>query len=127
MKNDLLVSLDVIAQTIFDKKGANILALDLRSFSTLTDFVILAEGTVDRHVIAIANAVDEALAKLGQHPVNTEGMKEGDWVVLDYLSIMVHLFTPGTREKYCLEELWKKGEIVSLNIILSPNESVTCV
>lgn len=108
--------LNTIAQVIFDKKGSNILALDLRGVSTITDYVVIAEGNVDRHVIAIANAVEQALAEIGVKTVHTEGLQVGDWVVLDYLQVMVHLFMPGMRDKYQLEKLWKEGAIVDLRI-----------
>jgi ribosome-associated protein len=123
MTNQELIILNKIAQTIYNKKGMNILALDVRKFSSLTDFVIIAEGTVDRHVIAIARAIEAELTATGRKPVNVEGLQEGDWVVLDYLQIMVHLFMPGVREKYQLEQLWQKGEIVDLNIVVSPAEA----
>jgi ribosome-associated protein len=115
-KTDPLLHLHVIAQTIFDKKGSNILALDLRDISTLTDYVIIAEGNVDRHVTAIASAIIEQLQQLGQPPIYVEGIKTGDWVVIDYLHIMVHLFKPGLRDKYQLEQLWREGDIVDLQI-----------
>jgi len=116
MINDYKFILDTIAQTIFDKKGINILVLDLRGISTLADFVVIAEGNVDRHVIAISHAVEETLKKLGIKPVYVEGMRSGDWVVLDYLQIMVHIFMPGLRDKYQLESLWKAGKIVDVHI-----------
>jgi ribosome-associated protein len=113
--------LNLIAQTIFDKKGSNILALDVRGFSTITDYTVIAEGNVDRHVIGIANAVIDALEKVGEKPLYVEGLDAGDWVVIDYLHIMVHIFMPGLREKYHLEDLWKQGEIVDLKIDVSLN------
>ncbi len=100
MKHDLKKNLNLIAQTIYDKKGTNILALDVRGISTLTDFVIIAEGSVDRHVIAIADAIIDALHEAGFECTQKEGMHTGDWVVLDFLNIMVHLFGPGMRDKY---------------------------
>ncbi len=117
---DPLFYMNAIAQAIFDKKGFNILALDVRKISSLTDYVIIAEGNIDKHVSAIAEAVVHELEKLGQRPVFVEGMKEGDWVVIDYLHIMVHLFMPGLRDKYQLEQLWKEGEIVDLQINVNP-------
>src|SRR5581483_2207469 len=123
MKNDSLSILNTIAQTIYDKKGMNILALDVHRFSSLTDYAIIAEGTVDRHVIAIAKAVIDSLQKMGESPLYVEGIKVGDWIVLDYVKIMVHIFMPGLREKYHLEELWQKGDIVDLTINVSPSES----
>jgi ribosome-associated protein len=116
MNNDYQIILDLIAQTIFDKKGSNILVLDLRGISTITDFVVIAEGNVDRHVIAIGQAVEQALKEQGIRPVYVEGMQSGDWVVLDYLRVMVHIFMPGLRDKYQLETLWKTGKIVDVHI-----------
>ncbi len=116
---DPLFFLNAIGQAIFDKRGTNILALDVREISTLTDYVIIAEGNVDKHVIAIAETIVERLNKLGQAPVYVEGMKAGDWVVIDYLHIMVHLFMPGLRDKYQLEKLWREGQIVDLQIDLT--------
>lgn len=113
--------LNLIAQTIYDKKGVNILALDVRGVSTLTDYVVIAEGNVDRHVTAIAEAVVQALKEAGHPPIHVEGLQTGDWVVLDYLTFMVHLFMPGLRDKYRLEDLWKKGRICDLTINTTPS------
>lgn len=115
-QNDPQRYLDCIAQAIFDRKGINILALDLRGVSSLTDYVIIAEGNVDKHVLAIAHAVIEELEKLGVKPVYVDGMRHGDWVVIDYLHFMVHLFMPGVRDRYHLEQLWKEGKILNVNI-----------
>jgi ribosome-associated protein len=116
MKNDLKAVLNLIAQTIYDKKGINILALDVRGISTLTDYVIIAEGNVDKHVVAIAEAILDALEEVGFECTQKEGMITGDWVVLDFLNIMVHLFKPGLRDKYRLEDLWKESQILDLQI-----------
>lgn len=105
-----------IAQVIFDKKGSNILALDIRGVSSLADFVIIAEGNVDKHVSAIANTIVEELKKAGLSPSYIEGLQNGDWAVIDYLDTMVHIFEPGLRERYRLEDLWKKGSIIDLKI-----------
>jgi len=114
-----LFYLNEIAQVIFDKKGFNILALDVKGISTLTDYILIAEGNIDKHISAIAEAIIEHLSELGYSPVYTEGLKSGDWVVIDYMHIMVHLFSPELREKYQLEQLWKEGQIVDLQINVS--------
>lgn len=123
MQKDDLFILNKIAQAIFDKKGMNILALDVRNVSSLTDYVIIAEGNVDRHVISMANEVEKVLKEISLKPSHEEGWNVGDWVVLDYNYIMVHLFIPGVREKYHLEELWKDAEIVDLSIDTSVTRS----
>ncbi len=116
MQNDAFSLLPIIAQTIYDKKGFNILTLDMRKNSSITDYVVIAEGNVDRHVIAMGKAIESALSEIGEYPVHVEGMQAGDWVVLDYMQVMVHLFVPGVREKYQLELLWQEAEIVDVNI-----------
>ncbi len=118
-KKDPSFYLNPIAQAIYDKKGFNILALDVRSISNLTDYIIIAEGNIEKHVSAIADAVIDQMERLGVRAVYTEGLKDGDWVVIDYLHIMVHLFMPGLRDRYQLEQLWKQGEIVDLQIDVS--------
>ncbi len=105
-----------ISQVIFDKKGFNIFAIDVRGISTLTDYMIIAEGNVDRHVVAIGKEIIDELKDKGERPIYTEGFEAGDWVVIDYGNIMIHLFTPGLREKYQLERLFPQGKIVDVDL-----------
>ena len=114
--------LDLIAQTIYDKKGFNILGLDITKISSLTQYLIIAEGNVDRHVQSLGNAVIDELKKKGIRPYRVEGRAGGDWIVIDFVDIMVHLFMPGLREKYALEKLWQEGEIVDLAIDIDEEE-----
>lgn len=118
--NNPLDMLNAISQVIYDKKGMNILVLDVKGISSITDYVIIAEGNVDRHVISIAQAIQESLRQSGERPAYVEGMQTGDWVVLDFVNVMVHLFMPGLRDKYQLEQLWSQGKIVDVKIDLSP-------
>ncbi len=120
-KNILLNS---IAQAIFDKKGFNILALDVRGLSSLTDFLVIAEGNVDRHLQAIAHAIIGEMKKQDRLPYFAEGTEGGEWIVLDYLDIIIHLFLPFYREKYQLERLWSQGKIVELKIQLDKKEEI---
>ncbi len=108
--------LSVIAQTIFDKKGGNILCLDVRGLSSITDYLVLAEGNVDRHVKALAEAIEKELKDRGERPLFVEGKSGGDWIVMDYEDVIVHLFTPGVRQKYSLEEIWREAKIVDVDI-----------
>ncbi|PCI92578.1 ribosome silencing factor [Candidatus Aerophobetes bacterium] len=108
--------LSTIAQAIYDKKGRNIIALDVRGISSMTDYIIVAEGNVDRHVIAISKTVEESLKEKGEKAAYIEGLRNGDWVVLDYMQVMVHIFMPELREKYQLERLWTDAKIVDLNL-----------
>jgi ribosome-associated protein len=116
MKIDKLTVLNTIAQTIFDKKGVNILALDVRGICTITDYFIIAEGSADRHVVAIAKSINDAMNEMGMKPIHIEGLHTGDWVVMDFHDIIIHLFSPGIREKYSLEQVWQEGKIVNVVI-----------
>ena len=122
MKHTILTEdqnlLDRIAQVLYEKKGRNILALDVREISSLTEFYVIAEGNVERHVGSLARSVVDELSSLGVKCIFSEGMQAGDWVVLDFGHIVVHLFHPDLRERYALEELWRQGEIVDLKIVL---------
>jgi ribosome-associated protein len=119
MKRTPYELLNLIAQVIYDKKGSNILALDVQGLSSLTDFMLIAEGNVDRHVTSIARAVIEDLRKNGERIVHAEGLQTGDWVVVDFGIVMVHIFSPGYRDKYSLEKLWSDSKIVDLEIDVS--------
>lgn len=111
--------LNVISQAIYDKKGFNILALDVRGISTMTDYCVIAEGTVDRHVKSLYSSIKDQLGELGIDLYHAEGIKDGDWIVMDYGDFVIHLFIPDLREKYALEELWKKAKIVDVDIVVS--------
>lgn len=122
MSNSISKQLTAIAQAIFDKKGFNILVLDVRGICTMTDYFIIAEGNVDRHVKALSNIVIDLLAEAGLQPLHIDGQQISDWIVLDYGDFVIHLFIPELREKYSLEELWSEGKIVDVKIsTLPPN------
>lgn len=115
-------TLNLIAQTIYDKKGENIVALDVRGTSNLTDFVLIADGNVYRHVAAIAR---EIVAKMKEKKIKAdhlqgmeppEDVDEGSWIVMDFNRIIVHIMTPDYREKYQLEALWQEAKSVPLHI-----------
>lgn len=105
------------AQAILDKKGSNILALEVSHFSSVADFVIIAEGMVDRHVTAIAHEVIKKLEEeFGRRPRHVEGFHSGDWILIDYIDVVIHLFMPGLRENYSLERLWPEALVVDLQL-----------
>lgn len=121
--NELTIKdLNQIAQCIYDKKGFNILVLDVRGICSMTDYFVIAEGSVDRHVRAISQSIDGELSSKGTKVLHVEGLSQGDWVVLDYGDVVIHLFTPEMREKYAIEELWRVGKIVDVTIDTSKPE-----
>ena len=115
MVTDSKQLLDKIAQVVVDKRGFNTLAIDVRGLSSLTDYFLIAEGNVARHVQAIGEAIREALIELNIRPLRVEGVKDSEWVVYDYGEVMVHLFTSDLRDKYRLDQVWSEGQLVELH------------
>lgn len=97
-----------------DKKGSELVVLDLRRSSAFTDYFLLCTGQNQRQVKAIADAVEEALKRVKLRPAHVEGYDRAEWVLLDYFTFIVHVFTPATREFYGLERLW--GQAVRIAV-----------
>jgi ribosome-associated protein len=97
-----------------DKKAADVVVLDLRNTSAFTDFFILCSGTSQRQVKAIADAVEEALRAAKVRPAHVEGYDRADWVLMDFFTFIVHVFTPQTRTFYALERLWGDAEKIEV-------------
>lgn len=93
-----------------DVKAQDIQVLDVRGKTSITDFMIVASGTSDRHVKALADAAVEAAKKHGQEPIGVEGESSREWVLVDLGDIILHAMHPQTRAFYNLEKLWTVGE-----------------
>lgn len=116
MLEDKHIILNRISQIIVEKKGFNLLALDVQGVSTITDFFVIAEGHVDRHVKAVADALVAEMRKEGHKALAVEGASDAQWIVIDFGECMVHLFAPGLRERYRLENVWQAGKLVDLEL-----------
>jgi len=88
------------------KKGFDVRVLNLKGLSSVCDYFVVVSGEADVHVKAIAEAIDEGLSRRGEWPYHIEGMEEGNWVLLDYVDVVVHVFRERTRQFYALEKLW---------------------
>ena len=97
-----------------DRKASNIVVLNLKKSSAFTDYFVLCTGLNVRQVTAIADAVQEALRRQKLRPAHVEGYDRAEWVLLDYFDILIHIFTPSTREFYSLDRLW--GQAVRIEI-----------
>jgi len=95
-----------------EKKGENILLLDIQTIASFTDYFIICTGTSDRMLDALAEAVIENVRKHHRRKGNTEGTSQEGWLVIDYGTIVVHLFAPDRRDYYRLEDLWGQGKIL---------------
>ena len=107
-----------IVKSAYDRKGMNLIALDVREVTSMTDFCIICEGNVSRHLKAISTAITVDLKEQGVEPIHVDGDMNSEWLVIDYGTVVVHLFLPETRLKYRLEELWSDGKLVPLDIVL---------
>ena len=94
------------AKAALDKKAEEVSVLDLRKGSAFTDYFVLASGNSQRQIVAIADAVQEAMRAEDLRPKNVEGYPRPEWILLDYSGFVVHIFTPRTRSLYDLERLW---------------------
>ncbi len=97
-------------EALEDKKAADIRVLDIEKISTLADYFIIASGTNRNQVQAMADNVEEVLAKAGHHAKQTEGYRNANWILLDYGDIVIHLFDEENRLFYDLERIWRDGE-----------------
>lgn len=105
-----------IASIIDDKKGHDIKVLDVRGLSSIADFFVVATGTSNTHVNAIADGVVESLRERDIHISHREGNRGGNWILLDFLDVIVHVFTRAEREYYDIERIWSDAKILELNI-----------
>lgn len=104
------------ARVALDNNGKEVMVLDVCDQSAEFDFFVLATGTSRRQLHAISEQIDDALEKdLGDKRLNIEGYEESRWIVLDYGSVVIHLFDEETREFYDLESLWADGKLVPLS------------
>ncbi len=98
-----------------DKKAFDVVVLDLRGTPAFTDFFVLCSGANQRQVKAIADAVEETLRAVKVRPAHVEGYDRAEWVLMDFFSFIVHVFTPQTREFYSLERLWGDAERIEVS------------
>lgn len=95
------------AMTIDEKKGENIVILKLKNISDVTDFMIICNGQSSRQNTSISNEVEKILKKeFKLKPFGKEGERVGEWILLDYVDFIVHIFSRETRDKYTLEKFW---------------------
>ena len=121
-KNSPLELARMAGRLALEKKGFDVRILKLKELSSVCDYFLIVSGEADLHVKAIAESVVEGLKKAGERPMHVEGMTEGNWVLLDYIDVIVHVFREPTRQFYTLERLWGDAPIEELaNEVLQVN------
>ncbi|MGB8012797.1 MAG: ribosome silencing factor [Terriglobales bacterium] len=110
-KNDLQLQVNEAILACQDKQAADVTVLELEKDSgAFTDYFVMCSGTNPRQIQAIADAVDERLEALGLRVTHSEGYKQAEWVLLDYVDFVVHIFSEKARQFYDLERLWKSAK-----------------
>ena len=106
-----------------DKKASDVVVLDLRHTPAFTDFFLICSGQNARQVQAIADAIEESFKAAKVRPSHVEGYDRAEWILMDYFSFIVHVFTPHTRAFYSLERLWGDAERIAVDDRPAPEDA----
>ena len=106
------------AKAISSKKGLNIKLIEIGDISSLADYMVIATGTSSTHVKAIADEVEYQLDEAGSSVSHIEGYRSNSWILLDYVDVIVHIFSDEAREFYDLERLWQDGKEIDISDIV---------
>ena len=101
---------EMIAKVLYDKKAQDIVALDVTGMTVITDCMLIASGRSSIQVKTLADEVEERMTEMGFEPFRKEGQQDGRWVVMDYGTVLVHIFHPQEREFYRLDKLWESDQ-----------------
>ena len=112
------MTVEKIVKVLDNKKAEEIKVIKISELTVMSDYFIIANGTSNTHVRALAEEVEAELSAAGVEPRNIEGRSTG-WILLDYNDVVVHVFTPRDREYYNLERLWQDGEEMDLSTLIS--------
>jgi ribosome-associated protein len=120
-KNDLRAQVAAAVRACQNKKATDITILQLDpSSSGFTDYFVICSGSNPRQLQAIADDVDQQLSAMGQQATHSEGYNQGEWILLDYVDFVVHIFSEGARKFYDLERLWKTATRLQLADLEKP-------
>ncbi|MBN2808743.1 MAG: ribosome silencing factor [Deltaproteobacteria bacterium] len=104
--------LSLIKGFLEDKKAEQLVILDLRGISSVTDTLVVASGNSDRHVQAVSEYLAQEMKRQGYQPLGCEGLKDGRWALLDYGDVIVHIFYQEIRTHYDLEGVWRDAPVI---------------
>ena len=103
-----------VVQLAWNKKGKDIMVMDLKKVMNVTDYFVIISGESDVHVKALANHIEKELKKEQIELWHKEGFQQLKWVLMDYIDIVIHIFRPEIREFYNLEKLWADAKITKI-------------
>lgn len=102
-----------VVTALEDLKAVNPVTLDVRGLTNVMDYLIITSGTSNRHVKSLADHVSVEAKKQGVHPMGMEGQEAGEWVLVDFGDVVVHVMLPATRDFYDLERLWSHPKAIT--------------
>lgn len=108
--------MELAVKTIVAHKGLDPVLLKVTEFCSFADYFLICSGGSRRHVLGLAQHVEEALAQVGLKPLGVEGLEEGQWVLLDYNIVVIHIFLEPLRDFYKLEDLWSEAPKIQLDL-----------
>ncbi len=114
---DIKELLKIIFNVLDDKKAENIKIINISDISVMADYFVICSGNNKHQILAMQDAVEEALEKIDVIPKNIEGKNGDTWILMDYRDIVVHIFDTENRDFYDLERLWRDGKEVSLELL----------
>ena len=111
--NDIKETVKLAYQALEDKKASDITIIDISSLSVVADYFIIASADNIRQTGALADNVEEVLGRSGILPKQIEGRSTGNWILMDYYDVIIHVFDKENRLFYDLEKIWRDGELIS--------------
>jgi len=115
-------ALKIAVKAVEDKKGIDVVALDIKSVATFTDYFLICSGDSMRQIQAIADEVQQKLAAGGHRPAHVEGYNNAEWILMDYLDLVIHIFSRKARAYYDLERLWRDAKVLEVPKLLEQAE-----
>lgn len=114
-----------ILNILYSKKGHNLKMLHVTDQTVITDYFVICTGNSNTQIKALADEVDYKTGLLGVKPKSIEGFREAAWIVMDYSSVIVHIFNRESREFYNLEKLWSDSEVIDIDQYIRKEEDDT--
>jgi len=118
-------ALKIALEAVDDKKASDLVVLDISGIASFADYFLLCSGDSSRQIHAIADEVEEKLRTHGLRPTHIEGYRNAEWVLMDYIDLVVHIFSKRARAYYDLERLWRDGKRLDAEKLLTEKAAKT--
>lgn len=117
----------IAAKALDDKKAKDVMVLKTAEQTVLADYFVICNGTSAPHIKALVDEVDKQLSEAGEPPIRREGLRSDIWVLMDFGSVIVHVFTDEARKFYNLERLWSDSQVIDPSSLPLPEQSAKVV